>query len=54
MLGAEATKVRSNVGVLEYGYGSLTETDYEAANVLKTFLPVCSLMSCCLTFQIYL
>ena len=54
MLGAEATKVRSNVGVLEYGYESLTETDYEAANVLKTFLPVCSLMSCCLTFQIYL
>lgn len=36
------TKVSSDVGVLECGDGSLTETDYEVVNVLNTFLPACS------------
>ena len=48
------TKVRSNVGTLERDDGSFTETDYEAANVLNSFLPVCSLMSPYLTSQVYL
>ena len=32
------TKVRSNVGLLERDDGSFTETDYEAPNVLNSFL----------------
>ena len=46
--------MQSNVGILERDDGSFTETDYEAANVLNSFLPVCSLMSPYLTSQVYL
>ena len=48
------TKIRSNVGILEHDDRSFTVTDYEAANVLNTFLLVFLLMTPCLSFQAYL